>query len=112
MALGAADASSKSWFGQSWKAKIAAGFSNTASMSGDKGVTITYFVTWAVQHGVIWIGTRLMPANSKNYVAGAAGALTTSPSDASAEEAPNEGNLETGRLLARRVAEHAVRTRG
>ncbi len=30
-----ADASSKPWFGQAWKDKIAAGFTNSASMNGD-----------------------------------------------------------------------------
>jgi len=31
-----ADASSKPWFGQAWKNKLAAGFTNSASMNGDK----------------------------------------------------------------------------
>ncbi len=114
-----ADASSKPWFSQACKDKIAAGFTNSGSMNGDKGGTITYFVTLAMQHGMIWIGTGLKPASTKaarhgdvNYLGGSTGALATSPSDASAEEAPNEGDLQTGRLLAKRVAEYAVRTRG
>ena len=72
-----------------------------------------------MQQGMIWVGTGLMPANTKaakhgdvNYVAGFSGALSVSPADASPDEAPNEGDLETGRLLARRVAEYAVKTRG
>jgi NAD(P)H dehydrogenase (quinone) len=107
-----ADASSKPWFGQLWKNKIAAGFTNSASMNGDKFSTINYFFTLAMQHGMIWVGTGLMPANSKaatrndvNFLAGSAGALAQSPSDSSPEEGPLPGDLETARLLGVRVAE-------
>ena len=114
-----ADASSKSWFTSAWKDKIAAGFTNSASVNGDKAGTINYFFTLSQQHGQIWIGTGLMPSNKKehgpadvNWTAGSAGALAISPSDASAEEAPRSGDLETARLLGKRVAEYAVKTRG
>jgi multimeric flavodoxin WrbA len=114
-----ADASSTPWFGQAWKDKIAGGFTNSASMNGDKFNTITYFVTLAMQHSMIWVGTGLMPSNTKaskhgdiNYVAGFTGALSTSPSDSSADEFPNAGDLETARLLGQRVAEFAVKLRG
>ena len=108
-----ADASSKRWFTQEWKNKIFAGFTNSATMNGDKGSTIQYLVTLAMQHSGIWVGTGLMPANTKaakhgdiNYVGGFGGALMTSPSDSSAEEV-NKGDLETARLLGVRVAEFA-----
>ncbi len=114
-----ADASSKPWFGQAWKDKIGAGFTNSATMNGDKFNTIGYFVTLAMQQSMIWIGIGLMPANTKaakhgdvNYVGGFAGALSVSPSDSSPDEFPNAGDLETARLLGERVAAYAVKTRG
>jgi multimeric flavodoxin WrbA len=110
-----ADASSKVWFAQGWKDKIFAGFTNSASMNGDKFSTIQYFVTLAMQHGGLWLGPALMPANSKaakrddvNYLGSMAGALMTTPSDASADEV-NKGDLETARLLGLRVAEFAAK---
>lgn len=113
-----ADASSKPWFSGQWKDKIAAGFTNSASINGDKFNTLTYFVTLAMQHGMIWIGTGLMPANKKentrndvNYLAGFTGALAQSPSDASPEEGPLPGDLETARIFGKRVAEYALKTR-
>ncbi len=113
-----ADESSKAWFTQAWKDKIAAGFTNSASTNGDKSSTIAYFFTLSQQHGQIWIGTGLMPANAKangpsdvNWTAGSAGALAISPSDASPDEAPRSGDLETARLLGVRVAAYAVKTR-
>jgi NAD(P)H dehydrogenase (quinone) len=77
-----ADASSKPWFVNAWKDKLAAGFTNSASINGDKFATISYFFTLSQQHGQIWIGTGLMPSNEKrhgpddiNWTAGFAGAL-------------------------------------
>lgn len=109
-----ADASSKPWFAQAWKDKIAAGFTNSASVNGDKFSTIEYFWTLSQQHGQIWVGTGLMPANTKthgpadiNWTAGFGGALAISPSDASPDEAPRAGDLETARLFGQRIAEVA-----
>ncbi|WP_458071108.1 flavodoxin family protein [Rhodanobacter sp. BL-MT-08] len=114
-----ADASSKPWFSSAWKDKIAAGFTNSASVNGDKFSTITYFFTLSQQHGQIWIGTGLLPSNKKengpndvNWTAGSAGALAISPSDASPDEAPRAGDLETARLLGERVAQFAVKLKG
>lgn len=114
-----ADDSSKPWFAQAWKDKVAGGFTTSASVNGDKFATIAYFFTLSQQHGQVWVGTGLMPANKKsngpedvNWTAGFAGALAIAPSDASPEEAPRAGDLETARLLGRRIAEQAARVRG
>ena len=114
-----ADESSKPWFVAAWRDKIAGGFTNSASVNGDKFSTIAYFFTLSQQHGQIWVGTGLMPSNKKqhgpndvNWTAGFAGALAISPSDASPDEAPRAGDLETARLYGRRIAEYAVKTKG
>lgn len=114
-----ADASSKAWFTQQWKDKLAAGFTNSASVNGDKQATISYFWTLAMQHSQLWVGTGVMPSNTKahgpadvNWTAGFGGALAISPSDASPDEAPRAGDLETARRLGARVAELAARLRG
>ena len=105
-----ADASSKAWFTQTWKDKIFAGFTNSATMNGDKHSTLHYFITLAMQHSGIWVGTGLMPSNSKaaqrndvNYVGSFAGAMAQSPSDSSPEEMLS-GDLETAKLFGQRVA--------
>ncbi|WP_428417532.1 flavodoxin family protein [Methylibium sp.] len=110
-----ADASSKPWFGQAWKDKLFAGFTNSASMNGDKLSTLHYLFTLAMQHSGVWVGTGLMPSNSKaatrndiNYVASFAGAMAQSPSDASVDEML-PGDLETARLFGARVATMAAR---
>lgn len=110
-----ADASSKAWFTQAWKDKIFAGFTNSATMNGDKHSTLHYFITLAMQHSGIWVGTGLMPSNSKaaqrndvNYVGSFAGAMAQSPSDSSPEEMLS-GDLETAILFGQRVAATAAR---
>lgn len=114
-----ADASSKSWFTQAWKDKIAGGFTNSASVNGDKAMTMSYLMTLAMQHSQIWVGTGLMPSNKKehgpadtNWTAGFSGALAVSPSDASPDEAPRAGDLETARLYGARIAAMAARLKG
>jgi NAD(P)H dehydrogenase (quinone) len=106
-----ADASSKQWFAQSWKDKIAAGFTNSATMNGDKHSTIAYLITLAMQHSMIWAGTGMMPSNTKaatrndlNFVGGSSGLLTQSPADASPDEAPPPGDLETAKVFGARIA--------
>jgi NAD(P)H dehydrogenase (quinone) len=111
-----ADASSKPWFGSKWKNKIAAGFTNSASVNGDKSSTLNYLFTLSMQQGMVWIGTGMMPANSKaaqrndlNWLGAFSGAMAQSPSDASPEEGPLPGDLETARLFGCRIAEAAAR---
>ncbi|MEI8169565.1 MAG: flavodoxin family protein [Rhodoferax sp.] len=112
-----ADASSKPWFSQAWKNKIFAGFTNSASMNGDKHSTLHYLFTLAMQQGGIWVGTAQMPSNSKaaqrndiNYVGSFAGAMAQSPSDSSPAEMP-QGDLDTAKLFGQRVAEVTAKFR-
>ncbi|OUL86241.1 flavodoxin family protein [Paraburkholderia hospita] len=106
-----ADASSKPWFAQKWKDKVAAGFTNSGSMNGDKFSTIQYFITLAMQHGMIWAGMGMMPANTKaatrndlNFIGGFAGLLSQSPADSTPDEAPPPGDLDTAKVFGARIA--------
>ncbi len=110
-----ADASSKPWFSQSWKDKVFAGFTNSASMNGDKLSTLHYLFTLAMQHSGVWVGTGAMPSNSKaaqrndpNYLGSFAGAMAQSPSDAGANEM-SPGDLESAEKFGKRVADVTTR---
>lgn len=113
-----ADASSKPWFAQKWKDKIAAGFTNSAGMNGDKLATLNTMFTLAMQHGMIWVSQGLMPSNTKgaqrndvNYLVSYSGAIAQSPSDAGAQDML-PGDLETARLFGERVASVTARFNG
>ena len=110
-----ADASSKPWYRQTWKDKVFAGFTNSASMNGDKLSTLHYLFTLAMQHGGVWVGTAVMPSNTKaaqrndiNYLGSFSGAMAQSPSDSSPDEMP-QGDLDTASLFGKRVAEVAAK---
>lgn len=108
------DASSKSWFAQKWKNKIAAGFSNSGSLHGDKLNTLVSFAILAAQHSMIWVGTGMMPPSKSeghggrpedvNRVGSSLGLMTQSD-NASPEHTPSSGDRETARLFGQRVAE-------
>jgi multimeric flavodoxin WrbA len=106
-----ADATSKIWFTQKWKNKFFGGFTNSATMNGDKHSTLHYFITLAMQHSGIWVGTGLMASNAKsahrdavNFVGSFAGAMMQTPSDASSDEV-NQGDLKTAELYGQRILE-------
>ena len=50
-----ADYSSETWFQQSWKDKLAGGFTHGSALSGDKLNTLMYFSVLAAQHGMVWV---------------------------------------------------------
>ena len=104
-----ADASSKPWFTQVWKDKLAAGFTNSATLDGDKLSTLHYMFTLSQQHSMIWVSAGMMPSNAKkhtrddiNNLGGYAGLITATPSDASTEEMV-PGDLATARVFGQRI---------
>ena len=105
------DASSKVWFTQGWKDKIAAGFTHSGSQSGDKFNSVVQIFTFAMQHGMIWTGLGLMPGNNSskgsvndlNRLGGFGGSITQSNVDQGAEAIP-ASDLKTAEHLGRRVA--------
>ncbi len=111
------DASSKVWFEQGWKDKLAAGFTNSASYSGDKLNTLQQLSVYAAQHGMNWISLGLMPGNNSsqgspddlNRIGSYLGAMAQSNADQDAELTPPQSDRDTARHLGKRVAEAAKR---
>ncbi|MFG2634805.1 flavodoxin family protein [Streptomyces sp. NPDC048362] len=115
-----AEATSKRWFGEDWRDKLAAGFTNSASKSGDKLHTLQFFQTLAAQHGMHWVNLGLLPGwnsstaseNDLNRLGFFAGAAAQSNTD-EGPEAVHKADLATAEHLGRRVTETAHQlTRG
>lgn len=97
------------WLEQRWKDKVAAGFTNSASQSGDKLSTLYQLLTFGMQMGMIWVGVGDLPGN--NWSGGARsdinrlgtwiGAMGQSHAD---ETLPSIGDLDTAVRLGVRVA--------
>lgn len=113
------DATSDRWSQQAWKDKLAAGFTNSAGINGDKLNTLESLSLFAMQHGMVWVGLGLLPGNATtngspedlNRLAGFLGAMSQSNADVGPEVAPAGSDLRTAAALGRRVAEAAVRWR-
>lgn len=105
------DASSKVWFSQGWKDKVAAGFTHSGSQGGDKFNSMTQLFTFAMQHGMVWAGLGLLPGNNSskgsvndlNRLGSSTGLLTQSATDQGAE-AILDSEIRTAEHLGRRVA--------
>ena len=107
-----ADASAKAWFSQRWKDKVAGGFTCSLNMSGDKFSTLMYFATFAMQHGMIWVGTGTQGAatpgdpQSVNRLGGFLGVMAQAD-NVPPEQSPPAGDIESARGYGRRIAEKA-----
>jgi multimeric flavodoxin WrbA len=108
------DGTSGVWRAQTWKDKLAAGFTNSGSPSGDKFNTLVGLATFAAQHGMLWVSLGELPryrdaqGREINRAGAFLGAMAQSPGVDRANEPP-EDDLETARLLGRRVASAAAR---
>ena len=112
------EATSKRWMEQKWADKLAAGFTNSGSINGDKQNTLVGIACFAAQHGMVWINLNLMPGNNTsagsvedlNRLGSFLGAMSQSNLDQGPEVAPTTADLETARRLGTSVAfvyEHA-----
>ncbi|MFF4157255.1 flavodoxin family protein [Streptomyces sp. NPDC001678] len=107
-----AEATSKRWFTRAWQDKIAAGFTNSASKSGDKLHTLQFFTVLAAQHGMHWVGLGAMPGwnsstaseNDINRLGFFLGAGAQTDND-QGPEGVHKADIATAELLGRRVAE-------
>ena len=111
------DDSSKIWMAQKWKDKVAAGFTNSGSPSGDKLTSLIQLAVFAAQHSMIWVGLDVMPGNNTststseglNRLGSTLGMMSQSNVDQPADLAPPRSDLETGKALGVRVAQFAHR---
>lgn len=108
------EATSKRIFasGLQWRNKLAAGFTVSASRSGDKLGTLIQLALFAAQHGMHWVNLALLPGHHSsdgsetdlNRLGFFLGAAAQANSDEPPEKAPPQADLETGYHLGARVA--------
>ena len=106
-----ADATSKRWFTSAWKDKVAGGFTISASPSGDKLSTIQYFITLAMQQGMVWVGQPAMNDGTINRIGSNSGVMAQVGPTSPAEDIP-QGDLDTAQAYGERVAAVAAKLRG
>lgn len=107
------DSTSRIWLEQGWKDKIAGGFTNSGNLSGDKLSTLYQLVTFAMQHGMIWIGLDLpgggnystSTSENLNRIGGWIGAMAQSNTDQGID-GMLESDLLTAHHLGMRIASY------
>jgi NAD(P)H dehydrogenase (quinone) len=113
-----AEASSEAWADDlRWKDKLAAGFTNSKCINGDKLNTLVDLAVLAAQHGMVWVGlatyggwsTTTGSVDDVNRLGSWLGAMAQSHGDQGPDLAPPPSDLATAELLGRRVAELAHR---
>ncbi|MDX2971899.1 flavodoxin family protein [Kribbella solani] len=95
-----------------WRDKIAAGFTNSKAINGDKLNSLVDLAVFAAQHGMIWVGLDIYPGWAEstasiedlNRLGSWLGAMAQSDGDLSAEKAPPATDLRTAAALGARVA--------
>lgn len=113
------DATSKAWFTQKWKNKLAGGFTNSGSMSGDKLNALIQLVVLAAQQGMVWVGQAEVNASSGadvpsgnpdsvNRIGSYLGVMGQSD-NVSPDKAPTSGDIKTAELFGKRMAESTKR---
>ena len=97
-----ADATSKKWFASAWKDKVAAGFTISASPSGDKLSTLQYFITLSMQHGMIWVGQPAMNDGTTNRLGSNSGLMAQVGATSPAADIP-QADLDTAKAYGERI---------
>ncbi|QGZ48725.1 NADPH-dependent FMN reductase [Streptomyces sp. QHH-9511] len=113
-----AEASAPVWAARGWQDKLAAGFTTSAGVNGNKDNALLSMTVFAAQHGMTWVPLGLAPGwiyssggspEDLNRLGGFVGAMAQSPSDLNPEQAPGASDLRTARHLGERVARAALR---
>ncbi|WP_455355599.1 flavodoxin family protein [Streptomyces sp. SYSU K217416] len=109
-----AEDTSKRWFTDAWKDKLAAGFSNSGSKSGDKLHTLQFFQTLAAQHGMHWVNLGLKPGwnttDGSEHDLNRLGFFSGAAAQTNADEGPegvHKADIATAEHLGRRVTQTA-----
>ncbi|TPG83240.1 flavodoxin family protein [Pseudomonas mandelii] len=105
------------WRSQEWKDKIAAGFTNSGSRSGDKLVALQQMSVFAAQMGMMWVSAGDLPGGcytdggftDVNVNGSWLGLMTQSLNDGSVENAPHPGDRLSAERFGRRVARATAR---
>ncbi|MEX3772605.1 flavodoxin family protein [Pseudomonas sp. MYb118] len=111
------EATSAFYLTQPWRDKLAAGFTNSGSLCGDKLNTLLQMAVFAAQHSMIWVGLDVLPARSgggafdgqMNRLGSSLGAMAQSNVEQPPELAPPAEDRCTAAHLGERVARLAER---
>lgn len=99
------DACSGIWMKQGWKDKIAAGFTHSQGLSGDKLNTLNGLFINAMQHGMVWVGNAILPEGDQPEMINRIGSYTGLMAQSGYGQASiGDGDKKTAGMFGQRVA--------
>ncbi|TCM69825.1 NAD(P)H dehydrogenase (quinone) [Acinetobacter calcoaceticus] len=101
------DSTSKRWKNRDWQGKLAAGFTNSGGLSGDKLSVLQQINLFAMQHGMLWTGLPLTPTGNSetdlNRLSSCLGLMTQSD-NAPIDITPPIGDIHTAKWFGEYIA--------
>jgi NAD(P)H dehydrogenase (quinone) len=96
------DASSKQWLQGKWKNKVAGGFTNSGSMSGDKLNSLIQLAIFAAQNGMIWVGAEYDAEGDR--IGSTLGVMAQSGNSPADENNPHPKDIARAEQYGKRIA--------
>jgi NAD(P)H dehydrogenase (quinone) len=107
----AMDATGRMWRQQQLRGKLAAGFTVSSLPAGDKQSTLLSLFTFAMQHGMVWVGNAILPEQQSGVPVdeaanrlGSWSGLMAQAGHASPADAFPPGDVKTARLFGENFA--------
>ena len=104
------DLTGQIWQKQLWKNKVAAAFTHSSALSGDKLSVLQQFFTFAQQHGMIWVGLDIESCqqnadkNKLNYLGSWSGLMALTPDGSKGLPYESETDKLTAQYFGARIA--------
>ena len=109
------EATSNFWYKQLWKDKLAAGFTNSSTVNGDKLATINSLALFAAQHSMHWVSQGILPrficnqqTDGQNRLGSYLGLMTQSDNDLKQVNQMHPGDQLTAELFAKRIVDITI----
>ena len=104
------EATGNFWYKQTWKDKLAAGFTTSSTTNGDKLNTLTSLLLFAAQHSMCWISLGILPrfindeqTDGQNRMASYIGLMTQCDNSQNTVSTVHTGDQLTIELFASRI---------
>ena len=110
------DSTGRMWRQQSLKGKLASGFTVSSLPAGDKQSTLMAMFTFAMQHGMVWVGNPIIPEQQAGVAyeqaanrLGSWSGLMAQAGHAAAADAFVPGDIKTARMFGENFAQALLR---
>lgn len=99
------DKTSSLWVTQAWADKLAAGFTNSGGLSGDKFSVLAQLHTFASQHSMLWMPIGIPCSGNQPHDLNRLGSSTGLMTQSNNGEKPPMGDLNTAEQFGQRFAQ-------